>query len=87
MIADSARAAREIALGAVRVDGEAVRCPVLVMSAREDHVSPPRVQPRLVRKYRAEHVDFPGHAHSLAVEDGWEEAARVLVDWAARVTG
>jgi non-heme chloroperoxidase len=86
MMADSGRAAREIALGAIRVEGRAVRCPVLVVSAEDDHISPPAVQPRLVRKYRAEHVAFPGHGHSLVSEGGWEPAADALLDWAGRVT-
>jgi pimeloyl-ACP methyl ester carboxylesterase len=86
MMADSGRAAREIALGAIGVSGDAVRCPVLVVSAGDDRISPPAVQPKLVRKYDAEHTAFPGHGHPLAAEDGWEPAADALLDWAERVT-
>jgi pimeloyl-ACP methyl ester carboxylesterase len=86
MIEDSGRAAREIAFGTIRVEGAAVRCPALVISAADDHLSPPPVQPKLVRKYHAEHVAFPNHAHSLALEEGWESAADALLGWAERVT-
>jgi pimeloyl-ACP methyl ester carboxylesterase len=86
MIEDSGRAAREIAFGAIGVDGAAVRCPALVISAGDDHISPPPVQPKLVSKYSAEHVAFHNHAHSLALEEGWEPAADALLEWAERVT-
>jgi pimeloyl-ACP methyl ester carboxylesterase len=86
MVLDSGRAAREIAFGAIAVDGGALRCPVLVLSAGDDHISPPSVQPKLVRKYGGEHRDFPGHAHSLPLEDGWEPAADALLTWAEGVT-
>jgi pimeloyl-ACP methyl ester carboxylesterase len=64
------RAAREIAFGDIRVDGAAVHCSALVISAADDHISPPTVQPKLAKKSHAEHVAFPGYAHSMALEDG-----------------
>jgi pimeloyl-ACP methyl ester carboxylesterase len=83
MIEDSGRAAREIAVGAIAVDATAVRCPVLVVSAGEDRISPPSLQPKLARRYGAEQLAFPGHGHELANEPGGEEAADRILAWAA----
>jgi len=76
---DAGRVSRQVALGAVRVDPDLVGCPVLVVSAERDRISPPSIQPKLAKRYRAEHLAFAGRAHLLAIEPGWEEAeARIL---------
>jgi len=87
MIEDSGRAAREVVLGAIAVDAAAVRCPVLVVSAGNDRISPPALQPKLARRYGADHVAFADHGHELANEPGGEEAADRLLAWAADAMG
>jgi pimeloyl-ACP methyl ester carboxylesterase len=85
-VADSGTVAREIALGRVAVDPEAVRVPVLVGGATRDRISPPSLHPKLVGRYRAEELVFEGRGHLIMLEDGWRERADLVLDWADRVT-
>lgn len=84
MIADSGRAAGQIALGAISVDPASIRCPVLVVSAKDDRISPPSAQRKLVQRYAAEHVAIAGRSHLISVEQGWESVAGSILDWADR---
>jgi pimeloyl-ACP methyl ester carboxylesterase len=79
---DSGAAARQIATGAVSVDPANVTAPVLVVSATEDRISPPALQPKMVLRYGAEHRPFDGHAHLITLEPGWEAPAGAVLDWA-----
>jgi pimeloyl-ACP methyl ester carboxylesterase len=81
-VEDSGVAARQIALGAVKVGAAAIRAPVLVVSAAEDRISPPGLQPKIVRRYGAVHRTFTEHAHLLPLEPGWETPAASVLDWA-----
>jgi pimeloyl-ACP methyl ester carboxylesterase len=85
-IADSGTVAREIALGSVAVDPEAVRVPVLIGGATHDRISPPGLHPKLVDRYGAQELVFEGRGHLIMLEDGWRERAGLLLDWADRVT-
>jgi pimeloyl-ACP methyl ester carboxylesterase len=86
LIPDSGTIAREIMVGSVRVDASRIRCPRLVVSTREDHVSPRALQPRLVKKYGAEHVAVAGLDHMHLCHPEWERVAKVTLDWLERVT-
>jgi pimeloyl-ACP methyl ester carboxylesterase len=86
LIADSGTVAREIMLGSVKVDASRIRCPRLIVSMDEDRISPPSLQPKLVRKYTAEHVAIPGLDHMHTMHPEWERPAGVVLDWAERVT-
>jgi pimeloyl-ACP methyl ester carboxylesterase len=86
LIADSGRIAREIMLGSVKVDASRIGCPRLIVSTDEDHISPPSLQPKLVKKYAAEHVAIPGLDHMHTLHPDWERPAKVVLDWAERVT-
>jgi pimeloyl-ACP methyl ester carboxylesterase len=79
-IADSGRAARQMAIGAARVEGGAVACPVLVVSCEHDRISPPAIQPALIRRYGAAHLPLAGHAHLVAIEPGWEAVESAILD-------
>jgi non-heme chloroperoxidase len=81
-VSDSGAAARQIALGAVKVDASAIRAPVLVVSAADDRISPPGLQPKIVRRYGAVHRTFTGHAHLIMLEPDWETPAAAVLDWA-----
>jgi pimeloyl-ACP methyl ester carboxylesterase len=83
-IPDSGTVARQIAMGAAAVDPATVTCPVLVISAQHDHISPPGIQPALVRRYRAEHLPVAGRGHLISIERGWEATANAVLDWAER---
>jgi non-heme chloroperoxidase len=86
LVEDSGTIAREIMLGSVKVDASRIGCPRLIVSADEDHVSPRSLQPKLVRKYAAEHVAIPGLDHMHTMHPQWEGPAGVVLDWAERVT-
>lgn len=81
-VADSGVAARQIALGAVRVDAARIAAPVLVVSAAADRISPPGLQPKIVRRYAAVHRPFTERAHLIPVEPDWETPAAAVLDWA-----
>jgi pimeloyl-ACP methyl ester carboxylesterase len=85
-IADSGKAARQMAIGAIKVDPAGVTAPVLVVSAEHDRISPPAIQPKLVRRYGAEHLAVADHAHLVAIERGWERTASATLDWAEHIT-
>ncbi len=80
LIPDSGRAARQIATGAVNVDADAVRCPVLIVSTQDDRISPAGIQPALVRRYRADHIGVARHAHLMPIEPGWEIVEAMILD-------
>jgi pimeloyl-ACP methyl ester carboxylesterase len=79
-VADSGRAARQSAFGGVAVDPAQVRCPVLVVSAQDDQISPPSIQPKLVARYGAGHLAIANHAHLLTIEPGWDAVVGAVLD-------
>ena len=63
------------------------RAPLLIVSGSEDHLMPPSVQRSNVKHYRAphtvtEHEEYPGFAHLLPSQKGWEGIADHVLDWA-----
>jgi len=70
---------------ASRVDETRVKCPMLVVGAGQDRLTPASVVRRVARKYRhvAEYREFPDHAHWVLGEPGWEEIAGSINAWLA----
>ena len=64
------------------------RAPLLFISGAEDHLQPPAVQRSNARHYKSRTVtevkEFPGRAHLMLAQAGWEEVADYALDWAAR---
>jgi pimeloyl-ACP methyl ester carboxylesterase len=63
------------------------RAPLLFVSGGEDHLMPPSVQRSNIKHYRAphtvtEHEEYPGFAHLLPAQEGWEAIADHVLDWA-----
>lgn len=63
------------------------RAPMLFVTGSEDHISPPSInRANLKRQQRAqsatEYKEYPGRAHFIAGEDGWEEVADYALSWA-----
>lgn len=81
LVPDSGRAAREVALGLIPVDASRVRCPVLVIGAGLDRITPLGVQRRIAAKYGGDFREMPRHAHMPMLEAGWEAAADRLLGW------
>lgn len=82
---ESGRAARELALGGLAVEVGAVRCPVLVVGAERDRITPPGRQRRIARRYGADYQEAAGHAHMLMLEEGWERPFKDILAWTERV--
>jgi pimeloyl-ACP methyl ester carboxylesterase len=85
--AESGRAMRELALGAIAVDAASVRCPTLVVGAAEDRITPPGVQRRIAERYGSGYVEVSGHAHMLMLEEGWERPFARVLDWLDQAIG
>jgi pimeloyl-ACP methyl ester carboxylesterase len=64
------------------------RAPLLFVSGENDHLMPPSVQQSNARHYKSntitEVAEFPGRAHLMPAETGWEEVADFALDWAVK---
>ena len=63
------------------------RPPMLFITGSEDHISPPSInRANLKRQQRAksatEYTEYPGRAHFIAGQDGWEAVADHALAWA-----
>lgn len=64
------------------VDAEAVSAPILVVSAQEDKIIPPRVARKIYDHYpQAEFHGFAEHGHWLFHEFGSERVYQAISDW------
>ena len=90
---ESGRAASEIGFWlfdgrkAAAVDESKVTCPVLVVGAAEDRITPVSVVRHVAEKYgeKATYKEFGGHAHWVVAEPGWEEIAKYVKEWLDRI--
>lgn len=80
-VPDSGRAGRELILGAVRVDPDAIACPLLVVGADADRFLPPRIARRVAQIYGARFVLVHGHGHASIHEPGWDGIAAEIASW------
>jgi pimeloyl-ACP methyl ester carboxylesterase len=85
LVAESGRAAREMALGSVAVDPAGIRCPTLVLGAEHDRITPASVERKIAARYGSEYLEAPGHAHMVMLEEGWEMPFREVLAWLDRV--
>jgi pimeloyl-ACP methyl ester carboxylesterase len=61
------------------------RVPLLFISGSEDHIMPPSIQRSNVKHYTSgvvEQREYPGYAHLLPAQEGWQEIADTVLDWA-----
>jgi pimeloyl-ACP methyl ester carboxylesterase len=68
------------------------RPPLLFVSGGEDHIMPPSVQRSNAKHYSGASVteirEYPGYAHLLPAQEGWEQIADEVLEWAlAHATG
>ncbi|NEA37425.1 alpha/beta hydrolase [Streptomyces sp. SID13031] len=68
------------------------RKPLLFLSGGDDHLMPPSVQRSNARHYKApstvtEIEEYPGRAHLMPAEAGWEEVADRALAWAVEQAG
>jgi len=87
MVHESGRAAFEIGFwlldrrAASRVDSAAVTCPMLVVGAAQDRITPASVVRAVAKRYRATYKEFPDHAHMVICQPGWQNVAEFVADW------
>jgi pimeloyl-ACP methyl ester carboxylesterase len=64
----------------------AARPPLLFISGGEDHIMPPSVQRSNAKHYKGDTVtevrEYPGYAHLLPAQEGWQEIADYALEWA-----
>ncbi|TCC00162.1 alpha/beta hydrolase [Micromonospora zingiberis] len=64
------------------------RAPLLFVSGGEDHIMPPAVQESNAKHYKSNTVterrEYPGYAHLLPAQKGWEQIADEVLDWAVQ---
>ena len=64
------------------------RAPLLFLSGEHDHIMPPSVQRSNAKHYKSKTVteirEYPGRAHLMPAEAGWEEVADYALEWALR---
>ncbi len=63
------------------------RPPLLFISGGEDHIMPPKVQRSNAKHYKGdstvtEIIEHEGYCHLLPAQEGWEEIADSVLDWA-----
>jgi pimeloyl-ACP methyl ester carboxylesterase len=63
------------------------RAPLLLIAGSDDHLAPPAVVRANVRAYRnslaiTEYLEFPGRAHFMIAQEGWQAVARGSLEWA-----
>ncbi|GAA0433746.1 alpha/beta hydrolase [Actinoplanes capillaceus] len=64
------------------------RAPLLFVSGSEDHIMPPSIQRSNAKHYKSkattEHIEYEGYAHLLPAQEGWEQIADTVLEWALR---
>ncbi len=62
------------------------RAPLLFVSGSEDHLMPPKVQQSNAKHYKSDTIteirEYEGFAHLLPAQNGWEEIADSVLQWA-----
>jgi alpha-beta hydrolase superfamily lysophospholipase len=62
------------------------RAPLLFVSAEKDHIMPPKVQQSNAKHYKSDAVteikEYPGFAHLLPAQEGWQQVADEALEWA-----
>jgi pimeloyl-ACP methyl ester carboxylesterase len=73
--------------GASRIDESKVKCPMLVIAAALDRITPAAVVRRVANKYQAvaTYREFANHAHWVVAEPGWQEIAEYVTTWIEQV--
>lgn len=87
LVADSGRAAREVALGTIKVEHRAFLAPMLIVGAEDDQFIPVGVARQMAERYGARLHVAQGHGHFLFAEPDWEREVNVILDWIDALSG
>ncbi|MAD46492.1 MAG: alpha/beta hydrolase [Oceanospirillaceae bacterium] len=63
------------------VNAALVTQPMLIVSGEDDRITPAKIHRKVAARYGAEFHCYPGHAHWLIAEPGWERIANDIADW------
>jgi hypothetical protein len=67
------------------------RAPLLFISGGADNLMPPKVQRSNLKHYTSNTIteirEYPGKAHLLPAQEGWEEIADYALAWALEHAG
>src|SRR5205085_6702266 len=72
---------REMVLGLIRIDSSKVHCPILCIGGSDDRIVSKRLVRGTARQFGAQLREYPGHAHWLIAEPGWERIASDVAAW------
>lgn len=81
LVPDSGRAGKEMSISGVPVDRDRIRCPVLVIGARDDHFIPVSIAERVAKRYGAPIRILEGRGHMSIIEPAWEALAESVDEW------
>jgi alpha-beta hydrolase superfamily lysophospholipase len=81
MVAESGLVFQQMMSGAIRVRRSDIGCPVLCVGGTEDRVISRRLLRLTARRTGADLQEYPGHAHWIHAEPGWEAVAHGLLAW------
>lgn len=88
MVHESGRAAFEIgfwpldARHATRINAADVTCPMLVIGASKDRITPVSVVKQIAAKYpQATYREYANHAHWIVAEANWQTVANDILVW------
>jgi len=68
-------------LGINLVQPKKVNTPLLIIGAQDDQVISPRMVEKTAQAYATQAEIFPGIAHDVMLESGWERVAARILDW------
>lgn len=88
MVYDSGRATSQVGFWffdpqkASYVDEARVTCPMLIVGAGKDRITPASTSRKIAKKYsHADYIEYNNHAHWILHEPGWERVAEDILRW------
>lgn len=78
---ESGRQAFELATLGVPVDRERIHCPLLLVGATDDRITPASLVAKVAKYLGAEYREHHAQAHMIVHEPGWEEVAEDTAGW------
>nr|AEI30285.1 hydrolase alpha/beta hydrolase fold family [uncultured microorganism] len=89
MVSESGQALFEISCyfldskRATEVNAENIKCPMLIISGKQDKIMPASVVRNIAKKYsaKADYLELDNHSHWIIGETGWQDVAQKINEW------
>lgn len=78
---ESPRAVREATEHGLSIDKNKINCPVLVIGAELDLLTPAVSMRKLADFYQAEYIYIEGKGHNLLTVEGWQDVTGAIQHW------